>query len=308
MRLCLATATLLALAPTGGCMAREPSCFTRRPSVVLPDRNRVLANLTHGAAGQALAEAILDGRLDDARAMLRHDPRLIDTAVRPDPRMPQQPAGQYGDLLTFAVARCDGDAIAMLLGAGMSANGVRPGGALSLAVLADTPALAEQLLSAGASPDPQALPGGEDPMRSAIAFSNLGAVMTLLRHGADPRWTDRFGVDRVRLALDAEQAVIAELLVEHGGTLFGVAEDGSTAAHLLAEPALIFNDAEQRAARDRLRARAERGPLGWPLPDRATIRARIAAGEWPTPAQAQAGLHIAPALRDRLRAAAATTH
>lgn len=297
-------AAMLAIGPTGGCMAAdsraETRCFTKRPSVVLPDRNRVLAHLTNGASGRALAEALLDGRVEEARAMLARDSRLIDTVVTVDARMPQPPAGQYGDLLTFAVSRCDADAVAMLLEAGMPADGVRRGSALTLALLADAPDLAELLLRAGASPDPQKA-GGEDPMRSAIAFSHIGAVMTLLRHGADPRWHDSFGIDRVRLALDAEQAEIAELLVEKGGTLWSVAGDGSMAVHaLLAEP-LVFVSAEAKAARARLVERAQASGLPWPPPDRAMVRRMVAAGSWPTAAMERAGMTVAPQVLAAMR-------
>ena len=189
-------------------MASERDCFTKRPGVVLPDRNKILANLSNGGSGRAVAEAILDGRIDDARDMLARDPRLLSTAVTHDARMAVAPTGQSGDLLTLAVSQCDAGAIRMLLDAGLSPDGARPGSALTLALLADTPAMAEQLLAAGAKPDP--LLGGEDAMAAAIIFSHPGAVMTLLRHGADPRWADEFGIDRVRLAVDSEQVDIAE--------------------------------------------------------------------------------------------------
>lgn len=283
-------------------MAAEPSCYTKRASVALPDRTRVLPHLSNGAAGRGLAEAVFDGRVEDARAMLARDPRLISTAVIDDPKVPQPPAGQYGDLLTFAVARCDADAVAMLFASGMPKDGVKPGNALSLAILADSPAIAEHLLSAGAAPDPQAK-GGESPMRSAIAFGHVGGVMTLLRHGADPRRADGFGIDPVRLAMDAEQAAIAELLVEQGGTLWSVADDGSMAAHALLEAPVIFIAPEMLAARTRLVARARDAGFGWPPPDRATVRQQVARGAWPTPAMAKAGMTIAPPVLERLRAA-----
>jgi hypothetical protein len=299
-------AMVLAFAPTGGCMAADRSCFTKRPSVVLPDRNRVLANVGNGASGRAIAEALLDGRIEEARAMLRRDPRLIQTAVTHDPRADRAPSGQYGDLLTLAVSRCDAAGARMLLEQGMPADGVQRGNPLSLAVLADTPELAELLLDAGASPDPQKQAGGEDAMRSAIAFSNLGAVMTLVRHGADPRWYDPLGIDRVRLAMDAEQADIAEFLVEKGGTLWTVSDDGSMAAHaLLAEP-VIFDSAEMKAARARLVERAKQSGMAWPPPDRATVRQMVASGAWPTAAMAKAGMRVAPATLERIRARVAT--
>lgn len=301
-RLRILAALMLAAAPTGGCMAAEPSCYSKRASVVLPDRTQVLAHLSNGAAGRALAEAILDGRVEDARAMLSRDPRLISTAVVDDPNVPQPPAGRYGDLLTFAVARCDADAATMLFAAGMPKDGVKTGAALSLAILADSPAMAERLLSAGASPDPQ-VKGGESPMRNAITFGHLGGVMTLLRHGADPRGADRFGIDPVRMAMDAEQAAIAELLVEKGGTLWSVADDGSMAAHALLEQPVVFTSPEMLAARARLMERARNGGFGWPPPDRATVQRQVASGAWPTPAMAKAGMTIAAPVLERLRAA-----
>lgn len=283
-------------------MAATPSCYTKRASVVLPDRTRVLAHLNNGAAGRALAEAVFDGRADDAQAMLAHDPRLIGTMVVDDPKVPQPPAGQYGDLLTIAVARCDADAVTMLFAAGMPKDGAKPGAALSLAILADSPAMAEQLLASGASPDPQA-GGGESPMRNAIAFGHLGGVMTLLRHGADPRRADRFGIDPVRMAMDAEQSAIAELLVEKGGTLWSIADDGSMAAHALLEQPVIFTSPEMLAARARLIERARNAGFGWPPPDRATVKQQVASGAWPTPAMAKAGMTVAPSVLERMRAA-----
>ncbi|MBO9623380.1 MAG: hypothetical protein J7500_11785 [Sphingomonas sp.] len=280
----------------------DARCFTKRPSVVLPDRNRVLANVTNGASGRAIAEALLDGRIEEARAMLARDPRLMDTVVTHDPRMPEAPAGQYGDLLTLAVSRCDGEAVAMLLAAGMPPDGVKRGNALALAVLADTPELAERLFGAGASPDPQKQ-GDEDAMRSAIAFSHAGAVMTLLRHGADPRWQDAFGIDRVRLALDAEQADIAELLVEKGGTLWSVASDGSMAVHELLGQPTVFGSAEMKAARARLIERAKASGLPWPPPDRATVKQMVAAGTWPTAAMASEGMTVSASVLEAIRGA-----
>jgi hypothetical protein len=297
------TAALLVAGTSGGCsMANNRTCFTKRPAVVLPDRTKVLANLSNGGSGRSVAEAILDGRIDEARAMLSRDPRLLTTIVTHDPRMDAAPLGQAGDLLTLAVSRCEGNAVTMLLGAGMPPDGVKVGNALSLALLADTPDLAEQLLQAGASPDPQKLPEGEDAMATAIAFSHPGAVMTLLRHGADPRWADGFGIDRVRLAVDAEQMDIAELLVAKGGSLWTVAEDGSMAAHVLLDEAIAFDSAEMKAARARLVATAKASGLPWPPPDRATVKRMVLSGQWPTAAMAKAGMSVSPQALQRMRA------
>ncbi len=283
-------------------MADDRRCFSKRPSAVLPDPTKVLANVSNGGSGRAIAEALFADRIDVAAAMLARDPRLLTTIVTHDPRMDAPPPGQAGDLLTIAVSRCDGDAIAMLLKAGMPPNGVKVGDALSLALLADTPAMAEQLLTAGASPDPQALPGGQDAMATAIAFSQIGAVMTLLRHGADPRWTDAFGVDRLRLAVDAEQMEIAELLVDKGASPWTVAEDGSMAVHELTAKPIVFDDAAMNAARARLVERARSGGLPWPPPDPATVTKMARSGQWPTAAMTRAGMTVSPQALARIQA------
>ena len=280
---------------SGGCsIASDRACFTKRPSVVLPDRAKVLANVSNGGSGRALAEAVLDGNIDAAAAMLARDPRLIRTIVTHDPQMDAAPTGQAGDLLTLAVSRCDMGMIDMLLKAGMPVDGAKIGNALSLALLADTPDMAEHLLNAGASPDPQKLDGGEDAMATAMTFSHPGAVMTLLRHGADPRYVDALGVDRVREAVGTEQVNIAEILVKAGASLWTVAEDGSMAVHDLARPALIFKTAELNAARDRLltlaESQANAAALPWPPPDRQTVKRMMLSGQWPTAAMIRVGM------------------
>jgi hypothetical protein len=287
------------LLTNGGCsIVQDRVCFTKRPGVVLPDRARVLANVTNGGSGRLLSEAVLDGKVDDVAAMLARDPRLIQTVVTHDPRMDAAPAGQVGDLLTLAISRCDRDMIDRLLKAGMPANGVKIGNALSLALLADTPDMAEMLLKAGASPDPQKLDGGEDAMATAMAFSNPGAVITLLRHGADPRYVDAFGVDRVREAVGTEQTDIAEILVKAGASLWTVAEDGSMAVHDLSRPAMVFKTPELQAARDRMLALAESQAMAadipWPPPDRATIKRMMLSGQWPTAAMTKVGMVPSP--------------
>lgn len=270
-------------------------------AVVLPDRRRVLTNVTNGTSGRAVAQSVLDGRLDDAQAMLIRDPRLLTTVVAHDARMDRAPGGQYGDLLTLAVATCSSDAVAMLIARGMPPDGVQPGQALTLALLADTPVLAERLLRGGASPDPQTLPGGRDAMAEAIAFGHAGAVMMLLRHGADPRWHDAFGSDRLRQAVDAEQLAIAELLAEVGASLWSVTDDGSMAAHVITRPAVVFSSPVVAAARARLVERAKASGLPWPPPPRTTVRAMFASGQWPTPAMTSAGMLATPAVLARLR-------
>lgn len=301
----VAAALLLAMTSGGCSIAQEKACFTKRPGVVLPDRAKVLANASNGGSGRLLAEHVLDGRRDDVAAMLTRDPRLVQTVVTYDPRMDAAPVGQASDLLTLAVSRCDIDMIDMLLKAGMPVNGVKVGNALSLALLADTPDMAEALLKAGASPDPQNLPGGEDAMATAMAFSHPGAVMTLLRNGADPHYVDAFGVDRVREAVGTEQTDIAEILVKAGASLWTVAEDGSMAVHELARPAMIFKTPELEGARNRLFALAETqakaADLAWPPPDRAMVKRMILSGQWPTAAMTRVGMIPSPQALARMK-------
>lgn len=267
--------------------------FTARPGVVLPDPVAVFPTLSHGAAGRDLAAAILAGDLDRAAEMVRRDRRLIATATPPGVTAP----GAVADLLTLAVCRGDGDAIRLLLDAGMPPDGVHRGAALVLALLADTPELATILLDAGASPDPQRVPGGVDVIAAMIAFSHVGGVMALLRHGADPHWTDGFGIDRVRAAVDAEQLEIAELFGERGASFWTIARDGSTAAHLVSAAPAVFATVRDLAIRRRLqaalRAQAHRAGLPWPPPSPNDIRARLLAGAWPTPAMVAIGF-VAP--------------
>lgn len=218
--------------------------FTTRSSAALPARTHILAAVGNGGSGRELAEAVLDGRIDAAEAMIAYDPRLLGTVTLGD--------RTQVDLLTLAVSRCDLDCMAMLLKAGMPVDGIAPGHALSLAILADTPEMAELLLRAGASPDPQTLLDGADAMGAAIAFGHSGGVMTLLRHGANPRWCDERGIDRARTAIDTEQFEIAEMLADRGASLWTLAEDGSTAADALLSEPIMFATPEARAARSRL--------------------------------------------------------
>jgi hypothetical protein len=257
----------------------EPSCFSKRPSVVLPDKRAVLANLSTGEAGRQLVEAIWAGELDRAEALLRSDARLLTSQVRFDPAMQSAPPGQYGDLLAFAVARCDIDIIAMLLENGMPADGVQRGEALILALLADTPDMADLLLRAGASPDPQKL-GGKNVVYEIAAFGADGAIQTLIRHRLDTQWVDKFGNDHLDTALSMEQYRIAEHLVRAGAKLWRINAAGTLSAWTLNKPPLLQNDREALAARDRMLAEARKNAPMWPPPEPAKVRQLVLSGEW----------------------------
>jgi hypothetical protein len=255
-------------------------CFQNRPSVVRPDPLKIYPNLSTGAAGITLVEAIYAGEVDKALALLLADKRLLATQVRFDPRMDSAPEGQYGDLLTFAVAACNPEMIAVLLENGVAPDGVQRGQALTLALLADTPEMAEMLLVAGASADPQKA-GGAQAMREQLAFGNVGGVMTLIRHGADVHAVDGFGDDLLSAALSMEQYVSAELLVERGANLWLITGAGSINAWALQKPPVLSLSKGEAATRDRL---------------------MVLANQWPTPDMQKAGMRISPEAKSDIHA------
>jgi hypothetical protein len=276
--------TLLSLSMLHGCAVAEPSCFSKRPSVVLPDKRAVLANLSTGEAGRQLVEAIWAGELDRAEALLGRDTRLLTSEARFDPAMQSAPAGQYGDLLAFAVARCDIDMVAMLLENGMPPDGVQRGEALTLALLSDGPDMADLLLRAGASPDPQKQ-GGKNIVYEISAFGAYGAIQTLIRHRLDTQWIDKFGNDHLDTALSMEQYRIAEHLVRAGAKLWRINAAGTLSAWTLNKPPILQNDRENMAARERLLAEARKNAPIWPPPNPADVRQLVFSGEWTQPPQ-----------------------
>lgn len=265
MRLINGLAAVLALSVSGCSMAKPAPCFTTR-HVVLPDENRVMGRLSGGQSGRELVAAIWKGDVADATRRLRADPRLATVAVQPDPELYSQPDGQYGDLLTFAVARCDKAMVEALLDAGVPANGAEPGSALTLALLSDDPELPELLLSRGASPNPQKLQGGHDVFGSVAAANHVGGVAMLLRHGLDVKYADRFGRSYLDDAIAMNAYAIAEMLAKAGADLRHADRDGFTPAHGLAKPPVKAISAEDSAARERLIARAKADGQPWPPP------------------------------------------
>jgi hypothetical protein len=279
------------LVAQGCAMPAYRSCFTARPHVVTPNRDKALANLTNGPAARRLVEAILAGDAATAGALLRSDRALVTTEVTFDARGgASRPDGQYGDLLTFAVSTCDPAMVSALLEAGAPPDGQQIGQALTLALLADTPAMAELLLRAGASPDPQKK-GGQNAMYEVTANGHEGGVMTLIRNKADTAWVGRFGDGYLQDAVDMEQFRIAELLVDAGANLWQVSGAGAVPAQSLVGAAILDNK-ENEAARARLRAKAKRPELPWPPPKPPELRALILGGKWPTPAMKAAGMSV----------------
>jgi hypothetical protein len=277
--------------PLSGCAATmaDRGCFSARPSVLLPDKTRVLTNATNGSAGRDLLDALYGRDVNAVIAKLAADPRLASTQVIYDrAKLDRAPDGQYGDVLTLAVAQCDAQMLAALLAAGLPADGEQRGEALTLALLADTPDMADLLLKAGASPDPQKN-GGRDVLREMIMFGHEPAVSLLIRNGLDVRWVDNFGVSRLQVAVDAEQFRVAELLVDAGASLWSISGTGHMPVHILAQP-MIQNNPQQDAARQRLLQKAQQPGLPWPPPSAKEIRALVVGGNWPTPALQAAGI------------------
>lgn len=285
-------------------MVANSKCFTQR-IVSLPNPELVLAHVNNGQAGKEVAEAVLAGRVDDVAAMITRDKRLLTTSVGYDAtKTTERPEGQYGDLLTLAVSRCDLAMEARLLDLGMPVDGVDIGGALTLALLSDNPEMAELLLQRGASPDPQKR-GGENAMNEISSFGHVGGVMMLLRHGLDLKWEDQFGFDHLHGALAMQQFRIAELLIEKGASPWRIGTGGAIAAQYFARPLLRENAAEDQA-RLRLLAIAERDAaakgFSWPLPDIKTVRAKVLSGAWPTGQMLAAGVPpVSPAVMAHMR-------
>jgi hypothetical protein len=277
-----------------GCaLAGQNRCFTTRPSVVLPDQRLALAHLSTGAAGRETVDAIYAGDAKALRRVISADPRLLSTQVALDTKIQSAPAGQYGDLLTFAVANCDIDILRTLLDLGMPPDGIQRGEALTLALLADAPDMAELLLAAGASPDPQKS-GGKNAMHELIAFGAAGGVQTLIRNGADLQYVDSFGNDHLDTALSMEQYAIAEILVKAGAHLWRINGAGALSAWTLNKPPVLDSTKADSEARQRLIGAARIVGLPWPPPDPATVRKMVLSGTWPTADMQKTGMVISP--------------
>ncbi len=266
----------------------DRGCFSARPTVILPNKSKALSHASNGTAGRDLIDAVFARDTDTVMAKLSADARLADTQVDYDTNMPQRPDGQYGDLLTLAVAQCDVQMVRALLSVGLPADGEQKGEALTLALLADTPDMAAMLLAGGASADPQKA-CGRDVLREMIMFGHEPAVELLLQHGLNVQWADQFGVGRLQVAVDAEQFRVAEILVNAGASLWAVSGTGHMPVHILTQP-MIQTNPQQDAARQRLLAKAMGAGLPWPPPTAKEIRALVLGEGWPTPALQKAGI------------------
>ena len=280
MRLSPFFASWLALMLTGCVGQASAACFGS--GVDLPTRQAALADQTLSAPARDLANALFDGRLDQAQRLLRADPTLVRRRV-----------GAHHDMLSVAVATCRPAAVALIVRSGAPLNGLDDAGLpLRLALRAKEPGLAHQLLQAGASPNPRGHPSG--PLRTAITLNALGAVRMLLDFGADPNAMEATGNRPLHTALDMEHFRIAELLLDRGADAWAIDSGGANLASSATMPMVTTSELEARAQR-RLAARLKR--LGWPepTPSPRQIRALALRGDWPPPAARAAGAAAVPA-------------
>lgn len=250
-----------------GCDDARAGCFAAE--AVLPERAKTLADPKLGASARDLAEALFDRDLPRAERLLAADPALAKMRV-----------GERHSMLTVALAACEPRAVELLIRRGAPLDATGDGGTLQLALMANDPAFAHLLLSAGADPTPPASPLG--PFGIAASLGSLGAVRMLLDFGLDANARDRVGGGPLQAALDMERYRIAELLLDRGADPWAVDVTGGNLATAATKPMITPNE-DDAAAQKRLAARLP--ILGWPAPPPAPaeVRRLALAGRWPPP-------------------------
>lgn len=241
----------------------------------------MLKAVNHGQSGRDLVAAIFVGDQAIVRNLLAADPVLRTTHVPPVAYPNFAPDGQYGDLLTFAVARCDPAMIDMMLALGVPANGALPGSALDLALRSGQLALAERLLKAGAQPDAQ--PGDRIvPMLSAGRTADPDAARLLLDYRANPNWRDGSGTTILQSIVDMDSMRVAEILINAGADPWAPGPDGALPARGIFEP-LRLHSGQEETARQRLIGLLSQSGGPWPPPDPKMVRSMVADNRWPPP-------------------------
>ena len=290
----------------GAALLMSTACTAEQcmaPGAQLPDRTKIMANLSGGQAGREAMAAVFAGDAGALRRLVAADKRVLQTKVTVPADYDSRPDGQWGDLMTIAVAQCDGDTARALLELGASPNGANYGWPLSIAVQQRTPDMAALLLDAGADPDPAAK-GGQDVIPGVLAYGGLGAMRLLLRHGLDPNREGPFGGNTALwTAIASEQYEIADLLMDHGASGWVVGGEGGTAALTLSRGGpIVFAGEGQDALREKLLARMKAVPgTPWPPPDVLTMRKLMLAGDFPTAAARAAGVPpVSQAAKDYL--------
>lgn len=298
-----ASLAALALAPAlGSCtaMTDRHDCYSKS-RVALPTPDKVRAHLSNGEAGRRVYDAVVAGDMAEVERLVRADPRLLSTnRVLPPGERPSN--GNVGDLLSFAIAGCDGAMAAALLELGADPDGTPRGLPLTLAVLADDPTIARMLLQAGADADAVA-DGGSTALKEALYFERADAVALLLRGGADPNRTDAVGGTPLEAALLFADYASARELLRAGANPWQVANKGTLPARLLVDPVKEGGD---EALRRQLLAAVQDGAPIWPPPAESEVRRRVLANEWPDAAMRAAGFTVTPEALASIRRAEAS--
>ena len=274
------------------------SCF-ERSQPVLPVAEAVRPRLTNGEAGRRIFDAVAAGDIEAVEAMVRSDPKLLSTHRRLAEG--ERPAnGNAGDLLVFAVARCDARMVGALLELGADPDGTPAGLPLTLAALADDPLMATMLLQAGANADAHT-PDTSTPLREALYFERSDAVELLIRGGADVNRADAVGGTPLEAALTFADYRSAEILMRAGANPWQVANKGTLPAALLVSPAKEGGD---EIIRQRLLEQLRANAPSWPPPSATEVTRNVLAGSWPTPAMQERGFAVTEQALESMRRSA----
>ena len=130
----LGIAIPLLLAQLGCAPLTQAACAPRIGTTTPPEERLVLQNLTNGQGGREIMSAAFAGAVAEVRRLAARDPKLLTTHVPWPKGQDFNPDGQYGDLLTVAVARCDRSMLDALLAMGAPPNGGSSGAALDHAI------------------------------------------------------------------------------------------------------------------------------------------------------------------------------
>ena len=293
-----ALAAVLGLAPvSGSCTmaSANANCFTRSEPA-LPTAQKVRANLSNGEVGRSIYDAVTDGDIDRVAEIVRANPQALGThRILRESERPSN--GNVGDLLTFAVARCDPQMVGALLELGADPDGQPAGLPLTYAVLADDPTMATMLLQAGANPD--AVSGeGRTPLAEILHYERTDAVRLLARAGADVNRPDAVGATPLESALLFKDYASAKELVQAGANPWQVGTKGRTPAWTMAQ-AVEAGDAPPALAE--LAAKAREQSAFWPPAPPAEIARKFTSGTWPTEEMNVAGYIAPPAAMASLR-------
>lgn len=232
----------------------------------LPDFDAIRRASGPGESGRKLIDALLARDLDRVDDLLAKDPALAR-------------AGSDGvSLAELAVATGDAELLHTVLSRGAAPDGNGDGAPLLLALQATGPELALTLLSAGASPTPASAP--LDAFRTATALGSTAGVRMLLDQGADPNTLGPLARRPLHIALDMEQFVVAELLLDRGADPWAIDASGANLATGASTP-MVSGSLVDAVAQARLRDRVRK--LRWPepFPTPSEAAARAAAGDWP---------------------------